>query len=314
MTSSPNPSCLRDVRARAFTVVELLVAVSVLTLIVLVLYGMFDQVQKALRGNVAQVDVLEGGRAAMQLLSKEMEQMDPGKVPGSTNLFISMTAPPYQQAMLDPGTNRLNLLDQVFFLSHLNKTWIGTGYRVLSLNSNGIPTALAENGAGTLCRYSFTNVSDADFPNLAPPANAPNSPRTNLCWQVMNRVLMNGIVSPPLSNLTNYQPVLDGVVHFHVRAFDRNGFLITNSFNTNIASGFQIWSNRFKNDLEYAYTFTNQALPSVLEVEVGILEPHVLERFKAFPDSNPTVASNYLARQAGAVHLFQQRIPVRTAK
>src|SRR5438046_6682502 len=254
------PEFLQDAGCRAFTVVELLVAVSVLSLIVLVLYGLFDQVQRALRGNVAQVDVLEGGRAAMQLLSTEMEQMAPGSVPGSTNLFISMTAPPYQQAMLDPGTNRVNLLDQVFFVSHLNKTWTGTGYRVLSLNSNGIPMALAENGVGALCRY-FTNVSDSDFPNL--PAS-PNSPPTKLCWQLMNGLFMNEIVNPPLSNLTNYQEVLDGVVHFHVRAFDRNGLLITNSFNTNIASGLQVLGNRLNNDIEYAYTFTTQALPSYL--------------------------------------------------
>src|SRR6266498_34426 len=106
MTSSPNPSCLRDVRARAFTVVELMVAISVMMLIVLVLYGLFDQVQKALRGNVAQVDVLEGGRATMQLFSGEMEQMEAGTVPGSTNLFIGLPAMAYQQALLTPGTNR----------------------------------------------------------------------------------------------------------------------------------------------------------------------------------------------------------------
>ena len=62
----------------AFTVVELLVAISVLSLIVLVLYGLFDQVQKALRSNVAQVDVLEGGRSAMLLMSGELEQMQAG--------------------------------------------------------------------------------------------------------------------------------------------------------------------------------------------------------------------------------------------
>ena len=45
---------------------------------------------------------------------------------------------------------------------------------------------------------------------------------------------------------------------------------------------------------------------------MGTLEPHKLEQFKAFP--SPIVASNYLARQVGAVHLFQQRIPIHTAK
>src|SRR6059058_2230327 len=108
MTSRKVQPFLRFARSRAFTIVELLVAISVLTLIVLVLYGLFDQVQKALRGNVAQVDVLEGGRATMQLFSGEMEQMGAGAVPGSTNLFIGLTAMPYQQALLTPGTNRVN--------------------------------------------------------------------------------------------------------------------------------------------------------------------------------------------------------------
>jgi len=37
-----------------------------------------------------------------------------------------------------------------------------------------------------------------------------------------------------------------------------------------------------------------------------------LERYKSY--SVPTAASNYLARQVGAVHLFQERIPIRTAQ
>src|SRR5437588_8903404 len=85
---------------RAFTVVELLVAISVMTLIVLVLYGLFDQVQRALRGNVAQVDVLEGGRSATQLMAGDLEQMEAGSLPASTNLYISLTAVPYRQALL----------------------------------------------------------------------------------------------------------------------------------------------------------------------------------------------------------------------
>src|SRR5437762_7131131 len=145
------PTCIARADRGAFTVVELLVAISVLSLIVLVLYGLFDQVQKALRGNVGQVDVLEGGRAAMQLLSREMEQMQAANVPAGTNLYIGLSAVPYQQALLD--TNRVNALNEVFFLSHLNKSWFGTGYRILLADQNGIATGIADHGVGTLCRY-----------------------------------------------------------------------------------------------------------------------------------------------------------------
>src|SRR2546422_7100175 len=37
-------------------------------------------------------DVLEGGRSAMQLMAGELEQMDAGILPASTNLYISLTA------------------------------------------------------------------------------------------------------------------------------------------------------------------------------------------------------------------------------
>src|SRR5437879_13085800 len=123
----------------------------------------------------------------MQLFSGEMEQMGVGTVPGSTNLFIGLTAMPYQQALLTPGTDRVNVLEQLFFLSHFNKSWIGTGYRVLSLNTNGIATAFANQGVGTLCRYSFS-VNDSDFPYLASSPNLPG-PRSDLFWQVMNQAL-----------------------------------------------------------------------------------------------------------------------------
>src|SRR5207247_7715196 len=95
-------------RRRAFTIVELLVAISILTLIVLVLYGLFDQVQKALRSNVAQVDVHEGGRAFMELASREMEQMKSGNVLTNVTLFARYTATHYRLPLLSAGEQRVN--------------------------------------------------------------------------------------------------------------------------------------------------------------------------------------------------------------
>ena len=277
-------------RRRAFTIVELLVAISILTLIVLVLYGLFDQVQKALRSNVAQVDVHEGGRAFMELASREMEQMQAGNVLTNVNLFARFTATPFRQPLLSAGEQRVNELEEVFFLSLLNKHWIGTGYRVLALNSNGIATNFAKTGVGTLCRFRLSNHV----------ANVRNPP---LYARVMD-------VTP--TNCANFQRVIDGVVHFRMRVYDQNGILITNNFNPSILSGVLVSTNVYNNDVEYGYAFTNKALPASLEIELAILDPHILERYRSYP--NAIVASNYLARQAGAIHLFQQRVPIRMAK
>jgi prepilin-type N-terminal cleavage/methylation domain-containing protein len=281
---------VRAARCRAFTIVELLVAISILTLIVLVLYGLFDQVQRALRSNVAQIDVHEGGRAGMELASREMEQMQAANLLTNVNFFSRFTASPNHQPLLNAGEDRVNALEEMYFLSLLNKQWIGTGYRVLAMNANGIPTNFANTGVGTLCRFRLSNhVANVRSPPL------------------FSRVMD---VAP--ATLTNFQRVIDGVVHFRVRAYDHNGILITNNFNTNILSGVFVSTNVFNNDVEYAYAFTNKALPAYLELELAVLEPHVLERYRSYP--NAIVASNYLARQAGAIHLFQQRIPIRMAK
>jgi prepilin-type N-terminal cleavage/methylation domain-containing protein len=292
MTAMRIVSFARATRHRAFTIVELLVAVSILTLIVVVLYGLFDQVQRALRSNVAQVDVHEGGRAGMELMLREMEQMQAGNAVTNVNLLTRFTALPSRQALLNAGEDRTNSLEEVYFLSLLNKHWIGTGYRVLALNANGIPVDFAKTGVGTLCRFSLSN-------------HVANFRSPSLYSRVMN-------VAP--TNFANYQRVIDGVVHFRTRAYDHNGFLITNNFDTNILSGVFVVTNAFNDNIEYA--FTNKALPATLEIELGVLDPHILERFRSYP-TNATatvVSSNYLARQAGAIHLFQQRVPIRMAK
>jgi len=294
-------------RRRAFTIVELLVSISILTLIVLVLYGLFDQVQKALRSNVAQIDVHEGGRAGMELLSREMEQIQAGNRAGITNIQIRLTAPPYQQALLGANENRTNILGGITFLTHSNKSWFATSYRVLVFtNKVGNPFASDAQFAdrvGTLCRRTL-RISDLDFAN------------TNLLASIMQILDPALDPSPNYQTLTNYQRVVDGVVHFRVRAYDTNGYsmnYLTNTF-ANVSMIYDPLNSSPASTrvAETRYAFVNSALPAHLEVEIGILEPHVLERYKSY--LNATVAANYLARQAGAIHLFQQRVPIRMAK
>src|SRR5438094_1911738 len=142
MTAKRFLTVVRAAHRCAFTIVELLVAISILTLIVLVLYGLFDQVQKALHSNIAQVDVHEGGRAGMELLSREMEQIQAGNRTGITNIHIRLTVAPYQQALLGANENRTNLLEGITFLTHSNKSWFATSYKVLEFtNRVGNPFA-----------------------------------------------------------------------------------------------------------------------------------------------------------------------------
>ena len=307
MRSKPDQPFSGFTRRCAFTIVELLVAISILTLIVLVLYGLFDQVQRALHSNVAQVDVHEGGRAGMELLSREMEQIQAGNRTGITNIHIRLTVPPYQQALLGANENRTNVLEGITFLTHSNKSWFATSYKVLVFtNRAGNPFASDAQFAdrvGTLCRFTL-RISDSDLAN------------TNLFASIMKTLDPALAPTPNYQTLTNYQRVVDGVVHFRIRAYDTNGYsmnYLTNSF-ANVSMIYDPLNTSPAGTLaaETRYAFVNFALPACLEVELGILEPQVLERYRSYP--NATVAGNYLARQAGAIHLFQQRVPVRMAK
>ena len=58
----------------AFSIAELLIAISLLAVVVLALYSIFSQTQKAFRSSINQVDVNEGGRAAMGILVRDLER------------------------------------------------------------------------------------------------------------------------------------------------------------------------------------------------------------------------------------------------
>jgi hypothetical protein len=54
--------------------------------------------------------------------------------------------------------------------------------------------------------------------------------------------------------------------------------------------------------------FSN-ALPASVEIEMGVLEDRALQRAESLGGSF-TAQSNYLAQQAGKVHVFRQRVSI----
>ena len=135
----------------AFSLVELLTAVSIMMVIIFTLYSMFNQTQKALRANITQVDVMESGRAAAEVLGRELEQMAACNLAQTINLYAGLTpiAPLMQTDLDEKRALRTNVLQEFFFLSRQTNKWVGTGYRVMR----------AESGVGTLYRYSAsTNI------------------------------------------------------------------------------------------------------------------------------------------------------------
>ncbi len=295
-----------------------MVTVGLMTFIILGLLLMFNQTQRAFRMGMTQTDVLEAGRATLDLIGRELEQMSPSQAPDyidlsgvvrrATNFFVEPSinyppavspytfswADPFTQDLLGNNPQRTNLMQRFFFLSKVNQDWIGTGYEVFPDDSYRC--------VGTLYRFSATN-----------------NPRGNFIG------LSQLFLTTASSNMSR---IADGIVHMRLRAFANNGYLITtNNFTGTNASYLNRISGPYTNVVEaVAYNskayggsaadlrqascyFMGNAAPGYVELELGILEPQILQKYRSIGDIGPARA--FLSNHVANVHIFRQRIPIR---
>ncbi len=270
---TPAPSLF----VRAVTILELLVAVSLISFIILALYQMFDRTQAQMRKAVREVDKFEGGRAAAELIRRDISQMAAGNSSAGTlavNFYASTNWSAGSFAMTNNGTNvvQQNLLQDLFFVSldpaatPLN--WMGVSYRVASSTD---PTTPAVHGLGTLWRWS-TNANRFDA-------------------SIQQRLFSQ---FPP----ANYwQRVADNVVHFRVTAVTSGVPVLA----TNVSVPAPTW----------AAVLTNQALPAHIEIELGYVDSRTSERARGFlPNTN--LARTYLSTNLDAVQMFRLHVPIRS--
>ncbi len=276
----------------AFSLVEVLVVVSLLALIVLALMDVFSSTQRAFRASVTQSDVLEGSRAAMELITSDLRGMTPsgGVYGGDVNFFsisngyANLNYTPLAQDLPGGSIKRTNLLNFFFILGRENTRWIGTGYVVDTTNSNPLYPLYRYHGE--------LNISQ--------------SPRilfTNFIGQITS------------GQWTNMSHIMDGVVHLVVRPFDLNGVWMTNGYDlrTMTPPAFSYFDAPFGHEMNF-YFFGN-AVPASVELQLGVVEDRALSRAESLPDNVPAAPPNdrrslYLAGQSGAVHIFRQQVNI----
>jgi prepilin-type N-terminal cleavage/methylation domain-containing protein len=317
--------------AGAFTLIELMLAIAIMGVIIFALYHVFNQTQRAMRSNEIQGDISEKARAIMDMISREIEQSQPtfsttyvpvrGRREMETNFFGGLELPPrVQKADRADIQSRTNMLYNLFFTSSRTNAWTGIGYRVTNV----------VNGVGVLVRYE----------TILPLGQRPYA----------NLLSSNFVSSDPLKPLlaTNYHHVADGVIHFKVVPYDLNGYRLgfdttnkvpgvydivrmsaggTVNKNTNYTDPFFANNVNLAGNLanvvlqeslptlpeETSYSFKSNALPAYVDLELGMLEPETLKQYnQMLQDQNPN-AANFLSRQINKVHLFRERIPIRTA-
>lgn len=289
---SRNPAAWRA----AFTLIEIMVVMVLLTVIIIGLMAMFSQTQRAFRAGMAQTDQLESGRMFTDLLLRDMEEISPSYQTNGVNFYSQIPDyAPLKQVL--PGTTllRTNILENLFFMSRQNQTWSGIGYFVRTSSIVGVSGTVPL--VGTLYRFE-TNMSVSQF---------------------RGEGRLPYLTYLDATDRFSISKVLEGVVEFQVNCYDtdgnlivgNNGFVPPNGNDLMLTNSYVVVSNSevIAPGEVQSYAFSNNIVPAYIDVQLGVLEPAVLQRFNAIPD--PVAQSNFLANHAGNVQLFRQRIAIR---
>jgi hypothetical protein len=303
--------------------VELLVAVGLLSIVILALYAMFDQTQRALRGSVGQVDVLEGTRSAIDLVRRDIEQSRPAGVEDGPNFVTRLSTAPAlitSQALL--FQERQPVLQEFFGIrSVADRQWSTFGYFIAD---EADPTVRTRPPIGTLYRYEDRGRLQR-IPGETVATNSPVrfiargvSAATALMEHVLERTGAGSGIGSIVPYRTNSARVLDGVLSFRVTAYDGAGRAFNVLYPTNQIPP-RASNNRFQpillqhlaGGLVTEASFFGPYMPAYVEVEIDALEPRLLDQYRALPD-NPSIRNRYLTNNLARVQSFRQRIPLRS--
>lgn len=322
-------------RLQAFTIIELMLAVAILGVIIYALFSVFNETQRALRRSEKDTDIAQKARAVADIIGNELMQARPthsfslSNNPAGARALVKeinmlggleqMYVPTIMDAPEENILRRTNFIHNIYFYNNRTNAWQGIGYRVVHFT----------NGVGSLQRFETNIFGHKPFGNLG----------------------ASNFLQLSLTNIA-YRHVADGVVHLTFIPYDHNGRRLgwdtenhtvagyntnfynvirtryngsidsarsdTNDFTQNtvlLQEGMPILDTNNAPNLQYttAFRFLSNALPAYIEMELGMLEPETLAQYYLMlEDENPN-ALKFLQRQIGKVHLFRQRIPIRTA-
>jgi prepilin-type N-terminal cleavage/methylation domain-containing protein len=191
-------------RRHAFSLIEIMLAVALMTIIMLGLLAMFYQTQRAMRVGNAQVNVMGTGDAAIHLMANEIKQVvaagdyarilgggQPRYIPHleATNRYLPLF---WTRSF---GGPQVTYLQELFFIRRENDDWVGTGYFVDPVTDQG--------GAGVL--YRFERVEPTWKSNAIP-------------------ILYNAFQT---ANRTTVPRLADRIAHLQLHAFNADGTNLT---------------------------------------------------------------------------------------
>lgn len=225
-------------RSRGFSLVEMMVSIGLLSLVVLVLFSLFNQTTKAMRANSNQTDVMEGARSGLEILGRDLENLAASGVPGAPNFVTYPTDAAreiFQKSVQQLGPALVPLHHDLFFLQRTDSKRVKVvGFVVRNEDQSSHRTLFP---VGTLYRYEDPDPRSATADlNPTLPANVNYLPmvltspeaRQNIAYRLLDRtrsaIRESTAADGPVfrsPHQTNLARVVDGVVSFRVTAFDQ---------------------------------------------------------------------------------------------
>ena len=311
-----------------FSLIEIMIAVSIMTLILFGLYSIFSETQRAMVSNANQVDVLDKGRGPIESMARDIRPALAPNVPGSEphfqiNLYTNTVAPsrirPLFQDLPD-GTRRTNVLHDLFFMVRdADGNWEGRGYMVHQ-DPQLAPVGLVW---GTLHRIRIRYPKrrlDAWGLQQIRRIHGELRKRPLSDWSGQMRMTWVRDDDESLELTVATSALIEGVVHFRCLPLDSGGrpmrYFVTNAlqerFNPRYLPGAFLFRDDAEDELlETRAEFFGQALPAALDVEIGFLDPAALGRIRSL--ENHQLAHDHLEKNPGAVNLFRRLVPIVSA-
>lgn len=287
-------------RGRGFTLIEILTAVAITTIIVFTLVSMFNTSAKALREANRQTDVWEAARATFGILKSAVGDVTVGTV---TNRIVLFAKNPPSRVVLTSPPNIVEPLrmQDIYLLSKDENRWtvnvfmLGPEYQsdgktndvqVLYRFQTNYPAVVA---SGT--------VLDLDYPGIGDPNHAYSKALAALDTYLTDKSL--GI--EPVNSIS---ALADGIVHLRLVAYAADGRAFTNNANLSAANSASI--NHYIDD--DTLLFSGNDLPASVDLEMFVLAPDRLQEFRS--QVGEAKKALYLQKHLDSLQLFRTRIPI----
>lgn len=293
----------RPRRLRAFTLVEILTAVAITTIIVFTLMKMFDTSTKALHVANRQTDVWESARATFGILRQNLGEVATGGAPERINLFsANRPADVYPLFLPNQPVPVAMRRQDLYILSRENNQWNVNVYLLGKDRLSDLDTT----GVRTLYRFQ---------------TNFPVYPAASVGQLGFDLPILNSQHPFPvaLEALDRHLAALDsgnepdgtisvmarGIVHLRLVTYAADGRAFTNY--SDLPTPPPLPVDHFIDP--DTVRFQDEMLPASMDLELFVLHPDRIEEFRS--QAGPAAQRSYVENHTSSIQLFRTRIPVR---